>query len=174
MTPGTDGDCSLGGAFERQIWLLCVTRVPRRLQHTFPSSVQVRETKNTFLDQWNRVVECPVNSENLQKYLKQCFQCSYNPLIFLRFCCFNTDGKLSPEVCDVWRHFWFRNHFWLASVSQNRLLLKVLIICLYLSHVTPSIYFRRVVSLWRRANWFERSLFWTSWFRRWARSMYFS
>ena len=33
------------------------------------------------------------------------------------------------------------------------------------SHVTPSVYFRRVVSLRRRANWFQSSCFWLSWCR---------
>ena len=42
------------------------------------------------------------------------------------------------------------------------------------SHLTPCVYFRRVVSLRRRANWFWSTRFRPSWSRHWARSMYFS
>ena len=42
------------------------------------------------------------------------------------------------------------------------------------SHLAPCVYFRRVVSLRSRGNWFRSSCFRPSWFRHWARSMYFS
>ena len=45
------------------------------------------------------------------------------------------------------------------------------ITCLYYN---PCVYFRRVVSLRRRANWFRSSCFRPSWSRHWARLMYFS
>ena len=52
------------------------------------------------------------------------------------------------------------------------------IICLYYNlrnfcNLTPSLYFRRVVSLRRRANCFRSSCFRPSLSRHWARSMYF-
>ena len=52
------------------------------------------------------------------------------------------------------------------------------IICLYYNlrnfcNLTPSVYFRRVVSLRRRANCFRSSCFRPSLSRHWARSMYF-
>ena len=42
------------------------------------------------------------------------------------------------------------------------------------SHLMPCVYFRRVGSLRKRANWFWSSCFRPSWSRHWARSMYFS
>ena len=42
------------------------------------------------------------------------------------------------------------------------------------SHLTPCVYFRRVISLPRRANLFWSSCFRPSWSRNWARSMHFS
>lgn len=52
--------------------------------------------------------------------------------IFATSCFFDflqndTDARFcrpSPEVCVVWRHFWFRNHFRLPPVAQRRLVLK--------------------------------------------------
>ena len=43
-----------------------------------------------------------------------------------------------------------------------------------LNHLPPCVYFRRVVSLRTRANWFWSPCFQPSWSKHWARSMYFS
>ena len=36
------------------------------------------QKKITFLDQWNWIVDCPVNSRKLQKYFQQYIKCSLN------------------------------------------------------------------------------------------------
>jgi len=53
------------------IWLFCMTRVFDCLLHTLSFCVHLTKENYTFLDQWNWIVDCPVNSRKLQKYFQQ-------------------------------------------------------------------------------------------------------
>jgi len=84
-----------------------MNQVSRSLQHTFSSSVQLTKEKlMSFLDQWNRVVDCPVNSRRL--------------LISSRFRSFNTSvtwGHWSVRHFLLWNHF--RSPFVALTCSRD-------------------------------------------------------
>ena len=76
---------------------------------------------------------------------------------------------------EIWGNFEISPVVFTPNITYNSCYYLFIIQPEKFSHLTPCVYFRRVVSLRRRVNWFWSSCFRPSWARHWwARSMYFS
>ena len=71
----------------------------------------------------------------------------------------------SRSASEVWGNFEISQVIFMPNITYNSWCYLFILLPGKFSHLTPRVYFRRVVSLRRRANWF-----WSSCFRpRWSR-----